>query len=64
MSKKSEQKGVLRTFRFHEETMRGLQDFLAQHPEVNSLNHLVEVALREFVELHKDEKSWLKLKAK
>ncbi len=53
--------GILRTFRLHEDTMKSLQNFIAQHPEVGSLNHLVEVALKEFVEIHKKDKSWLKL---
>ena len=40
--------------------MQGLQSFIAKHPEVGSLNRLVELALKEFLELHEKDKSWLK----
>jgi hypothetical protein len=51
---------VLKTFRLEKETINGLSTFLELHPEVGSMNHLVAVALQEFVSLHKHDKSWLK----
>ncbi len=51
---------MLKTFRLDKETISGLSAFLELHPEVGSMNHLVSVALQEFVSLHKHDKSWLK----
>ncbi len=51
---------MLKTFRLDKETINGLSAFLALHPEVGSMNHLVAVALQEFVSLHRGDKSWLK----
>ena len=51
---------MLKTFRLDKETINGLSAFLELHPEVGSMNHLVAVALQEFVSLHKNDKSWLK----
>ncbi len=51
---------ILRTFRLEKETIEELQAFLRTHTEVGSLNHLVSVALKEFVALHRKDKSWLK----
>ncbi len=51
---------MLKTFRLEKETINELSAFLALHPEVGSMNHLVSVALQEFASLHKHDKSWLK----
>lgn len=51
---------VLRTFRLDKETIENLRRFMQNHPEVGSLNHLVEVALREFYTIHRKDKTWLK----
>ncbi len=51
---------MLKTFRLDGETIKGLRAFLELHPEVGSLNHLVSVALQEFVVQHKHDKSWLR----
>ncbi len=56
----STKNAVLRTFRLHDQLMVDLKDFMIRHPEIGSLNHLVEVALTEFVEIHKKDKTWLK----
>ncbi len=52
---------VLRTFRLDKTTIDDLNAFLHHHPEVGSLNHLVNVALKEFAGLHKNDKTWLKI---
>ncbi len=51
---------MLKTFRLDGETVIGLRAFLELHPEVGSMNHLVSVALQEFVVQHKRDKSWLR----
>ena len=51
---------VLRTFRLKKTTVVDLAQFLDDHPEVGTMNHLVEVALREFVAIHRDDRSWLR----
>lgn len=52
---------ILRTFRLEKTTIEGLQGFLERHPEVGSLNHLVQVALTEFISIHKKDKTWLRV---
>ncbi len=52
---------ILRTFRLERSIINDLNAFLATHPEVGSLNHLVNVALKEFAALHKRDKTWLKI---
>ena len=54
---------VLRTFRLQRATINDLSLFLRLHPEVGSLNHLVSVALKEFVSLHANDKTWLKIES-
>ena len=52
---------ILRTFRLEKSIIDDLNAFLRTHPEVGSLNHLVNVALKEFATLHKRDKTWLKI---
>ncbi len=52
---------ILRTFRLEKRIIDDLNAFLGTHPEVGSLNHLVNVALKEFAALHKRDKTWLKI---
>ncbi len=47
---------VLRTFRLKKTALTDLSRFLDLHPEVGTMNHLVEVALREFVIIHLDDR--------
>ena len=52
---------ILRTFRLEKSIIDDLNSFLRTHPEVVSLNHLFNVALKEFANLHKRDKTWLKI---